>query len=262
MGSESDDIDAGWDEVPASGTPAVAAAAAPSSVPPAASSTETPFEVLPLVTRRPESYRSSESLSPTEVVAPAPRVEPGALSRFGPLTALVGLAAATVLWFGHAKNADAPPAAAARAVTTIATPPPEKAVPVALPVPAPAPSPVAPSPAPAAAEHLELAPLVLEAPDRALVLVRSVPEGAAFFEAGQRLGTGEVRLNVAHEKKRHLTALLNGYQPLNFKVDGTSPTITVRLLPVTPEPAAVAPAAAAPAPAVPAAVAPAAAPTP
>ena len=240
MGSESDDIDAGWDEVPASGTPHVAVAAAPSSVP-APAPADAPFEVLPLVTRRAESSRSSESLSPAEVLAPRPSAEPSALSRFGPLGALVVLAAATVLWFGHAPKADAPPAVgAARPLAPLAAPVVEKPVSAANPATGPSPLPVVPSPAPAAADRLELEPLVLEAPGRSTVSVRSVPEGAAFFEAGQRLGTGEVRIHLAPQSKRHLTALLNGYQPLNFKVDGTSPTVTVRLTPATSAPVAAA----------------------
>lgn len=244
MGSESDDIDAGWDEAPASGTTEVAAKS-PSSDPPAAS-TDTPFETLPLVTRRSTVNRSSESLSPAEVLVARSSAEPTTLSRFGPLGALVALAAATALWFGHAPKGDAPPTAAAHPVSAPPTPTVEQPAPVAEPAPpapvAPSPAPLAPNQTPVAAEHLELDPLVLEAPERMLVTVQSVPEGAAFFEAGQRLGTGEVRINVAHQTKRHLTALLNGYQPLNFKVDGTSPTITVRLTPATAEPLAPTPA--------------------
>ena len=243
MGPESDDIDAGWDDVPASTPPHAAAASvsAPSVPPPSGhapvSATETPFEAIPLVTRRPGAYTSSESLSPAEVAAPLSRSEPSsAWSRLAPVGVLAALAAATVLWFGHAPKADAPHPLAA-----VAAPPPSEPVaavapappaPAAVPAPAAEPSPVAPSPRAPTAEGLELEPLVLEAPDRRVVTVQSVPEGAIFFEAGQRLGTTQVRINVAHQSKRHLTALLNGYQPLNFKVDGMSDTITVRLTPV------------------------------
>ena len=251
MGPESDDIDAGWDDVPASSPPQVAAPSvpAPSGYPPV-SSTETPFEAIPLVTRRPGAYTSSESLSPAEVAAPLSRSEPSsALSRLAPVAVLAALAAATVLWFGHAPKADAPhPLAAAAARTPsepVAAVAPAPPAPAAVPARAAEPSPVAPSPRAPTAERLELEPLVLEAPDRGVVTVQSVPEGAIFFEAGQRLGTTQVRINVAHQSKRHLTALLNGYQPLNFKVDGTSDTITVRLTPVAaaPVPAADPPAA-------------------
>jgi len=243
MGSESDDIDAGWDEVPAS-TPLQAAAGGvpgPSespSVQPPASWTDTPFESFPLVTRRPGAYTSSESLSPAEVAAPVPSTEPSSVSRFAPVLVLGALAAASVLWLGRAPKADPPhPAVAARPVSVPVAPLPAQPVPAAAPVPAaPPPTPVAPEPPARVAEQLQLEPLVLEAPDRVSVTVKSLPEGAIFFEAGQRLGTGQVRLNLAQKTRRHLTALLNGYQPLNFKVDGTSDTVTVRLLPVAPEP--------------------------
>lgn len=240
MGSESDDIDAGWDEAPASAPLQAAAGSVPApsespSVQPPASWTDTPFEGFPLVTRRPGAYRSSESLSPAEVTALVPSTAPSSVSRFGPMMVLVALAAASVLWLGHAPKADPPhPSVAAQPVNGPVAPTPSPPMPAAEPAPAAAPSPVAPEPPAPVSERLQLEPLVLEAPDRIGVTVKSDPEGAVFYEAGQRLGAGEVRLHVAPKARRQVTALLNGYQPLNFKVDGTSDTVTVRLTPVAP----------------------------
>jgi len=257
MGPEWDDIDAGWDEVagtvpPRAPAPSVPAPSASPSIPAPASSTEIPFEATPRATRRPEVYASSESLSPAEFTAPPSRTESTPLSRLGPVAVFAALAAATLLWLGHAPKVAAPnPAAATQPPTVpaaVVAPAPLALAPlppVAEPAPAAAPAPVAPSPQPPSPERMQLEPLVLEAGNRAAVTVRSVPEGAVFFEGGQRLGTSEVRINVLPQSKRHLTALLNGYRPLNFKVDGTSETLTVRLTPVVapPEPATEAPAA-------------------
>lgn len=235
MGSESDDLDAGWDEVPASAAapsaPVPRAAAPVSGAPAASGASVTPvesFEALPPVSRRPGAYVSSESLSPAEVTTPPPSVEQSPVSRFGPIAAVVALAAASIVWFGRAPNPAPPPAVAA------AQPPRE-------PVPrAPADAPAAPASEPAvvaapeptpAPERLELEPLVLEAPKKSDVIVRSVPDGASFFEAGKRLGAGTVHVNVAHDGNASLTALLNGYRPLNFKIDGSRDTVTVLLTP-------------------------------
>jgi len=258
MGSESDEIDAGWDEAPASS--AAPSVVAPSVLAPVSSAPATPdapaastdaFEAFPLVSRRPGAYVSSESLSPSEVTTPPPSVERSRTSRIAPIVTVVALAAASVVWLGRApKLAPPPPIAAARPAT--------ESIP-SVPAPAPlAPAPEQPAVPVVAAptttspnERLEIEPLVLEAPSQSGVTVRSIPDGAIFFEAGKRLGTGPVHLNVAHAANAHLTALLNGYQPLNFKVDGSRDTVTVRLTPVggAAQPAAESPAAPAPAPA-------------
>lgn len=242
MGSESDEIDAGWDEAPASAA-APSALATPSEAPAASVAPATPseaFEAIPLVSRRPGSYTSSESLSPSEVTAPPPSVERSRSSRFVPIATVVALAAASIVWLGRAPKRTPPapvaaaqpasePVAAARPTSEPIAPPPEQA-----PLP-PAPGrteSVSAAEKPSAAnDRLELEPLVLEAPNKSGVTVRSVPDGAIFFEAGKRIGTGTIHVNV-HDAKLHLTALLNGYQPLNFKVDGTRDTVTVRLTPV------------------------------
>jgi hypothetical protein len=248
MGTESEDIDAGWDEEPGSLPGAAAEASAPvpvesPSVQPPASWTDPPFEGFPLVTRRPGAYTSSESLSPAELAAPLPSTEPRSLTRFGPVMVLGALAAASVLWLGRAPKAEPPRASlAARPASGPVVPLPAEPVPSAAPRTAAPPSPVSADPLPRVPEPLQLEPLVLEAPDRVgvTVTVSSVPEGAVFFEAGQRLGAGELRLSIAPKAKRQLTALLNGYQPLNFKVDGTSDELRVELTPATrsPSPAA------------------------
>jgi hypothetical protein len=234
MGSESDDIDAGWDE--ASPTAAAPSAAAPLSEAPRASdapvASKEAFEAYPAVSRRPGAYVSSESLSPSEVTPPPPSVERSRVSRFAPIVTIVALAAASVVWLGRAPKLAPPrPAAAAQpASESLPTLPlPAPVAPVAEPPAAPivtAPTTTTPS------ERLEIEPLVLEAPKKGGVTVRSVPDGASFFEAGKRLGSGTVQVNVVRDGTVHLTALLNGYRPLNFKVDGSSDTVTVQLTPV------------------------------
>jgi hypothetical protein len=207
MGSESDDIDAGWDEAPAS-------AVAPSAVAPSA-----------------VAYVSSESLSPAEVTTPPPSVEQNRVSRFGPIAAVVALAAASIVWLGRAPNPapTAPVAAARPASEPVPSAPAEAPAP---PAPETAAAPVVPAPKPTpATERLELEPLVLEAPQKSGVTVRSVPDGAIFFEAGKRLGAGTIHVNVVPAGNVQLTALLNGYRPLNFKVDGSRDTVTVLLTP-------------------------------
>ena len=260
MGSESDDIDAGWDEVPASAVgPSAAARTAPSpaSAPPVASGVPvTPteaFEPFPLVSRRPGSYVSSESLSPSEVTTPPPSVQHSAVSRYAPIAVIVALAAASIVWVGRTPNlTPAHPVAAAQPVSESVPRAPAEAPPAPAPE-APA-APVAAAPKPITEnERLEIEPLVLEAPNRGGVTVRSIPEGAIFFEAGKRLGTGTIHVNVLHDGKVQLTALLNGYQPLNFKIDGSRDAVTVRLTPVgePAQPATESPSAPASAPVVP-----------
>jgi hypothetical protein len=64
------------------------------------------------------------------------------------------------------------------------------------------------------------------------VTVKTVPTGAAIFQAGKRLGTGQVELDVQPKVKLRLTALLDGHRPLNFTVDGTRETVTLMLRPI------------------------------
>jgi hypothetical protein len=66
-------------------------------------------------------------------------------------------------------------------------------------------------------------------PTAVTVRVKSIPEGAIFFEGGKRLGASVIDVAVEPRARRNFTALLNGYDPLNFKVDGTRSQLSVRL---------------------------------
>jgi hypothetical protein len=61
------------------------------------------------------------------------------------------------------------------------------------------------------------------------VTVKIVPEEAVIFRAGQRLGTGVVEVSVDRNVKQRFTALLDGYTPSNFTVDGSRDSITIML---------------------------------
>lgn len=209
MGDE--DIDAGWDEVSPARPTATEGAAA--SVSPPRSSLATPLPTI-------------ASLRPVEVEPP-----PATAARPRLAWLLMPVAAALALAVGGAAWLNRPVAAPAQGARPLAP------VPV-VPAPAPAPSP-APEPATVPAQpvddaRLMLEPLVIEPPVTASVKVRSVPPGAIFFEAGKRLGIGEVTLDVAPRATRRLTALLDGHAPLNFKVDGERDSLTVKLTPVVP----------------------------
>jgi hypothetical protein len=53
-----------------------------------------------------------------------------------------------------------------------------------------------------------------------------------IFQAGKRVGTGLVELDVEPDMKHRLTALMDGHRPVNFTVDGSRGTVTVMLKPV------------------------------
>jgi hypothetical protein len=61
------------------------------------------------------------------------------------------------------------------------------------------------------------------------VTVKAVPEGAVIFQAGKRLGTGVVRVSVEPKVKQRFTALLDGYAPSNFALDGSRDSVTIVL---------------------------------
>jgi hypothetical protein len=241
MASDADDIDAGWDE-PTIIQPALSSAArrpAP-SVPP----------VTPAVAARSRGLASSsESLSPsTNTVVTVARSRPPLAH--GPFVAKLTLAAALAATMGftlrRATLADAPPSArneaSARASETkakAATAPTSAATSPRGPAPAVLPpaagSPVTPPPvAPASIPTVNAASLAAAEPSPVSVRVKSIPEGAIFFEGGKRLGTSLIDISVEPRAKRYFTALLNGYEPLNFKVDGTRTQLSVRLTPALP----------------------------
>jgi hypothetical protein len=61
------------------------------------------------------------------------------------------------------------------------------------------------------------------------VTIRTVPAGAVIFRAGERLGTGVVEVSVERKLKQRFTALLDGYTPSNFTLDGSRDSVTVVL---------------------------------
>jgi hypothetical protein len=74
--------------------------------------------------------------------------------------------------------------------------------------------------------------LALAKPGSTRVTVKTVPSGAAIFQAGKRLGAGLVELDVEPNMKRRLTVLMDGHRPVNFTVDGSRDTVTIMLKPV------------------------------
>jgi hypothetical protein len=73
------------------------------------------------------------------------------------------------------------------------------------------------------------------------VTIKTVPEEAVIFRARQRLGSGVVEVNVERNAKQRFTALLDGYTPSNFTLDGSRDSITIRLRRAPKRPAAPAP---------------------
>jgi hypothetical protein len=61
------------------------------------------------------------------------------------------------------------------------------------------------------------------------VTIKTIPEGAVIFRARQRLGAGVVEVSVERNTKQRFTALLDGYTPSNFTLDGSRDSITIRL---------------------------------
>lgn len=226
MASGSDDIDAGWDDEPTRIHPALSSAAR-HSVPSAAPPTPVAFAARPR-----GLAASSESLSPsTNSIVTVPRsLRPASQTRFiVKLSAAAALAAVLGFTVRRATLADGPaPAHVAAQAPTLEQ--------VARAPQAPAPSPASaavPGPTaaavPASIPTVDARSLVTAAPAAATVRVKSIPEGAIFFEGGKRLGTSVIEVAIEPRAKRNFTALLNGYEPLNFKVDGTRSQLNVRL---------------------------------
>jgi len=248
MSSDTDDIDAGWDEAP-SAAGQEAAPQQPRRVRQvAASDDRRGFSEPPVATpvsafhalNEPRA-RSSHSLTPAEVGARSSLRPARAGGRpLLPVAAVFVVAVGTRLWLSHESNAgrhsspvagqvsEPPPAAPAAPVTEI----PHDPLPAATQVPPAEPAAARPAKPDTPAEAGSIEPLVLYAPDTSNVTVTSTPSGAVFFESGTRLGSGQVTLRITSPSKRYLTALLSGYAPLNFRVDGSKPLVTVKLTPV------------------------------
>jgi hypothetical protein len=149
------------------------------------------------------------------------------------LVAIVGgvaaLVVAGVAWKRFASDGE-------RAAAMVAAPAPERAPEQAPPRPSPepAPSPATPltseaanSPAPTVEATVATSPE--KTANAVAVTIKTVPEEAVIFRAGQRLGTGVVAVNVERNVKQRFTALLDGYTPSNFTVDGSRDSITIML---------------------------------
>jgi hypothetical protein len=94
-------------------------------------------------------------------------------------------------------------------------------------------------------------------PGSIAVTVRVTPAGSIIFDHGKRIGTDVVQINVEPGGKKNLVALLDGYLPRRFTVDGSVNSVSIALRPALPAAGAppVAPAANPMAPAVQAPVA-------
>jgi hypothetical protein len=112
----------------------------------------------------------------------------------------------------------------------VAPPAPRPAVAELTPPPVAAPAASVPEAAPSSPAP-SLAAAVASSSDKpatsVVVTVKTVPPGAAIFEAGKRIGTGDVEVSVVPSVKKRLTALLDGYEPVNFSVDGTRDSVTL-----------------------------------
>jgi hypothetical protein len=234
MSSDTDDIDAGWDEEPSSAGHAAAAQQARSGF------SESPLATPVSAFHALNDLRagSSHSLTPAEVGARG-SVRPtcGGGRAVLPVAAVFVLAAGALLWVRREPKLET---LSSKVIATVAEPRAAVGSPAAEPADAPLIPDAPPPPAPASAgtarpdtpaEAGSIEPLVLYAPETSNVTVTSTPSGAVFFESGTRLGSGQITVRSGSKSKRYLTALLSGYAPLNFRVDGTKPVVTVKLTP-------------------------------
>jgi hypothetical protein len=151
------------------------------------------------------------------------------------LVALVGIAATlafTVAFVATSRFArqGAPPAsvAVARAPERgIARAPEAKPALPGSPPAAPASPSEAATPAPAVEAAVEPAPG--KPSSTVLVTIKTIPEEAVVFRAGERLGAGVVEVTVERNAKQRFTAVLDGYSSADFTLDGLSDSVTVRL---------------------------------
>jgi hypothetical protein len=168
--------------------------------------------------------------SPPEIDVPDfRRRQPGAR------TFAVFLAAAAVVVGGIAWSQRV--SSSAHLSANVAVPAAERHVPQGAAEP-PRSEPVPPPAAPATSERAtELgpafdgtsAPSLEKSATEVAVSVKVVPAGAVIFRAGRRLGTGVVEVSVERKTKQRLTALLDGYTPSNFTLDGLRDSVTIVL---------------------------------
>ena len=184
-----------------------------------------------------------ELLRSSEVDFPEFRRRKAGLKTFA---AVVGCAAALVVasvaWIQFASRSKPPAASVAARV-------PERRAPDRAPE-ARSPEPAPPPTTPATNEAVSTPAPTLEGAvgtslEKAVTTVagtiKTVPEEAVIFRARQRLGSGVVEVNVERNAKQRFTALLDGYTPSNFTLDGSRDSITIRLRRAPKRPAAPAP---------------------
>jgi hypothetical protein len=88
----------------------------------------------------------------------------------------------------------------------------------------------APAPSSAPAAVAEPAKSTVSASSNTVsVTVHVSPPGAAVFKYGERLGAGEVSVDVVRGTKLTLVAQLRGYLPRTFVIDGTNNSVNIVL---------------------------------
>lgn len=197
------------------------------------------------LTTDPGTLRPSEVARTPSIPIPARRGR----ARYVQAAALAGVfALAGIAWLKLRPQAGPearPPAAAARAPAPEKAPalpatPQKAAEPAAGEAPknpdseAPAPD-VSAAAAPAASAGPDLtsafAAALSATPGAIAVMVRVKPAGSIIFDHGKRIGTDVVHVNVEPGGKKNLVALLDGYIPRRFTVDGSLNSVSIELRP-------------------------------
>jgi hypothetical protein len=261
FGLDEAELDRGWDdELPATSTARPETSARTPDPPTSVTSPRLQSQPVQAAPSTFAVQRDAGTLRPSEVEPEVLGTRRRSLARF---VATLGIAASMVLaslaWLKDggktvssqiadlfAKQSPPPAAPAAEPTPSEAVAesgtesesplPPGAVITAIAPGPAVPPIPVAPPPAP----ENSAAASVPKGASR-LVTVKTVPAGAVIFQAGKRLGTGVVELEMAPKTKRRLTALLDGHRPVNFTVDGSRDAVTVMLKPMPRTPPEAAP---------------------
>lgn len=196
-----DDVDLGWDDIPASTT-----------APP------------------PPAEGASQKVSEIRALSPSPEDSDFRRHQVSPAVIISAMAAAVALLVASVVSSQFPRVAAPSPEVVVTQTP---KAPLAQPLPepqSPTPAPsatVTTSAGPSASSHEN--PVETARPNAVTVTVKVIPENAVIFRAGKKLGTGATEVSVAHDTKERLTAFHDGYIPSNFTLDGSRATVTVRL---------------------------------
>lgn len=236
----SEDVDGGWDDLPASMTEPP-----PVSVSPKVSEIRALSPSVPLVATSPHPKLDRAMLSEL------PNTSQGEVPDFrrhqlNPTVIVAAMGAAAALIVASAGSPQFPSVAAARQEVRVARLPeaplaePPAEPPRAQPTQPPTvTATAAPADSAAPAVPAEQPPVVTSRQDVVVVTVKVFPENSVIFRAGEKLGHGAVQVSVEHDAKQRLTALHDGYLPSNFTLDGSRDTVVVRLQHVpSPQPSA------------------------